>query len=280
MDEFSPKTRADFENALKQIIQEVALLGLERGGFFEKAAFYGGTALRLLHGLPRFSEDLDFTLFRPEPKFDLSGYFRAVETEQAAYGFEAKIGAKAKTKDTEIDSAFIRAETRIHPLRVRIPGAFSGGFQKGQQVQIKFEVDTHPALGFQSELRALLNPTSFEVVTLALPDLFAGKMHAVLFRACRNRAKGRDFYDLLLYLKHSVPLRLEYLKEKMIQGGKWSPSQPFEREDVIGAFKERIKKIDFEQAVADVLPFIQDRESLKVWKTAFFDQVIDQLKTV
>lgn len=276
--DFAPRADSEFVYALKQIMQEVALLGLERGGFFEKAAFYGGTALRLLHGLPRFSEDLDFTLFRPEPKFDLSHYFNSLERELEAHGFETKILAVKKTEDSSVDSAFIKAETRIHLLKIKTPHEIASRFQKRQLMQIKFEVDVDPATHFESEPRALLNPSSFEIISLKLSDLFAGKMHATLYRNWKSRVKGRDFYDLLWDLKHSIPIRLDYLKEKMVQGGSWKRADMLGREQVIELFKRRIERVDFEQAKADVAPFIQDLGELKPWKKEFFNQVIDQLK--
>ncbi len=65
----------DRKNAMKEIMQEIVLCGLSRAGFFKKAAFYGGTALRIFYGLDRFSEDLDFSLETADPAFDLSAYF-------------------------------------------------------------------------------------------------------------------------------------------------------------------------------------------------------------
>jgi predicted nucleotidyltransferase component of viral defense system len=280
IEEFKPETAADFENALKQVIQEVALLGLERGHFFEKAAFYGGTALRILYGLPRFSEDLDFTLFQADPKFNLSSYFHSIEKELSAYGLDSKIELKKKTRDSEVDSAFIKAETRIYLIKVKVPEVLLKGLHRGKLTEIKFEVDTDPAVNFEAESRALLSPTSFQVVTLRAPDLFAGKMHALLFRGWKNRVKGRDFFDLIWYLKHGHSLRAVYLKEKMVQGGQWDRSVPLGRSEIIQLFKEKIGATDFEQAKRDVLPFVEEHESLKVWSAAFFGQIIEQLKVV
>jgi predicted nucleotidyltransferase component of viral defense system len=282
--EFAPKTEAEFENALKQVIQEVALLGLERGRFFEKAAFYGGTALRILYGLPRFSEDLDFTLFRPDPQFDLSAYFQSLERELKAYGLQSRIEAKKKSKDSDVDSAFIKSETKIHFLKVEAPDQILRGMHKEKLTEIRFEVDTAPATNFQVESRVLLSPTSFQIISLKVPDLFAGKMHALLFRSWKRRVKGRDFFDLIWYLKHAHSLRADYLKEKMVQGGQWSVVNPLGKEEVIELFKKKLLNVDFDQARQDVMPFISrtesDREALKLWNPDFFAQIIEGLKVI
>ena len=212
-------TPGDAENALKEIIQAVALLGLHRANFFEKAAFYGGTSLRVLYGLPRYSEDLDFTLFKKDPGFSLAPYFSAVERELAAYGFQVDVERIEKTAKSDVDSAFIKAATKIHFLKIEPLKRFEPKAQSNAKLKIKFEVDTDPAIHFESEARYLLAPTSFPVVSLKKPDLFAGKLHALLYRRWKSRVKGRDFYDYVWYLKNAVPARLRYLREKAVRAG-------------------------------------------------------------
>src|SRR5579862_5943615 len=102
----------DYINALKEIFQEIALLGLWRSKFYERAAFYGGTALRILHGLDRFSEDLDFTLLKGNKNFDLTPYNQAVIDELRAFGFEVSINVRNKNIESNIKSAFIKASTK------------------------------------------------------------------------------------------------------------------------------------------------------------------------
>lgn len=270
-------TAADAENALKELIQEIALLGLHRANFFEKAAFYGGTALRVLYALPRYSEDLDFTLFKPNRGFSLAPYFSAVEKELEAYGFQVKVEPVVKAAKSEIESAFIKANTKIHLLKIEPLKNFESAAHKDQKLQIKFEVDTEPAVQFQFETRYLLQPTSFPVISLKKPDLFAGKLHALLYRKWKNRIKGRDFYDYVWYLKNSIPARLSYLREKAVQSGHIRPGGLAGLKDLKEALFARFAAVDFENAKADIRPFIKDPAELDVWSRDFFTQITEKL---
>jgi predicted nucleotidyltransferase component of viral defense system len=250
---------------------------LHRANFFEKAAFYGGTSLRVLYALPRYSEDLDFTLFKPDRGFSLTPYFSAVEKELAAYGFQVKIESATKATKTEVESAFIKANTKIHLLKIEPLKPFEAKANREQKLQIKFEVDTDPAVNFQFETRYLIQPTSFPVISLKKPDLFAGKLHALLFRQWKNRIKGRDFYDYIWYLKNSIPVRLPYLREKAIQSGHISSTGLATLSDLKDALYKRFASIDFESAKADVRPFIKDPKELDHWNREFFDQITERL---
>ena len=185
--------------ALREILQEIALLGLWRSRFFEKAAFYGGTALRILYGLDRYSEDLDFSLLKPTAEFDLSRYCSALEKEIRSFGFEATVTGKTKSAQSTIQSAFLKADTLKHLLVINTTESLIRNIPPGQVLKIKIEVDTDPPPGFDTETRFLLQPISFSVRAFSLPDMFAGKMHAVLCRGWKGRVKGRDWYDLVWY---------------------------------------------------------------------------------
>ncbi|MBL7542651.1 MAG: nucleotidyl transferase AbiEii/AbiGii toxin family protein [Bdellovibrionaceae bacterium] len=276
--QYKISTSADAENALKEIIQEIALLGLHRANFFEKAAFYGGTALRILYSLPRYSEDLDFTLFQPDKNYSLSPYLSAIEKELNAYGFEVNVETVDKKIKSDIESAFIKANTKIHLMKIKTMKAFEQKAQSTSKLQIKFEVDTDPSTGFAVEARYLLKPTSFPVISLKKPDLFAGKIHALLYRKWKNRVKGRDFYDYIWYLKNDIPVRLKYLQEKAEQSGHASPSDL----QTVGQLKEAIYKrmdtVDFENAKEDVRPFIKDPSELEFWNKDFFKQITEKIR--
>lgn len=275
---YSLNTRKDHENALKEIVQEIALLGLQRANFFEKAAFYGGTALRILHGLPRFSEDLDFTLHKPDEKFKLRPYFSAVERELTAYGFEVEISEIKKSKKTEIESAFIKANTETHLLKIQSLQQFSSRPHANESLQIKFEVDTDPAPAFQRETKYLLLPVTFPVLALKKPDLFAGKIHALLFRNWKHRIKGRDFYDFIWFLATNTPVQLEYLRAKALQSGHLGPKDLKSAEDLRKLLRERFKAVDFAKAKNDVLPFIKDPRELDAWSLKFFTSLTKTLE--
>jgi predicted nucleotidyltransferase component of viral defense system len=267
----------DAENALKEIIQEIALLGLQRSNFFEKAAFYGGTALRVLYSLPRFSEDLDFTLYKPDKTFSLNPYFSAVKTELNAYGFHVEVETIDKKIKSDVESAFIKANTKMHLLKIKTTSIYSEKIQADAKLQIKFEVDTDPAVNFGHETRYLLQPTSFPVTCLTKPDLFAGKLHALLFRKWKNRIKGRDFYDYVWYLKTKTPVRLDYLREKAVQSGHIKPDELKDLGALKTLLSHRFASIDFSKAREDVLPFIKDSSELKLWSHDFFSQITEQL---
>lgn len=272
------QTPNEATNALKEIIQEIALLGLHRANFFEKAAFYGGTALRVLYALPRFSEDLDFTLFKIDPDFSLAPYFSSVERELAAYGFKVEVEGVDKNVKSEVESAFIKANSKIHFLKIESLKSFEGKIQSNAKLQIKFEVDMDPSTDFHFETRYLLRPTSFPVVSLKRPDLFAGKLHALLYRNWKKRIKGRDFYDYVWYLKNSVPVRLSYLREKAVQSGHATSADLQTVEHLRDALVKRFSTIEFEQAKDDIRPFIKDQRDLKVWSKEFFEQITEGIQ--
>jgi hypothetical protein len=273
-------TEADLINALKEIFQEIALLGLYQGGFFEKAAFYGGTALRILHGLPRFSEDLDFTLLEKNEHFNLEQYFSSIVDEFEALGITIDISQKVK-KDfkSNIASAFLKNGTSIHTLHIQTNdiGDILDGVHSGKKLKIKFEVDTNPPLKFQTESKTLLLPKTFNVITMTLPNLYAGKMHAVLCRKWASRVKGRDWYDFEWYVKKNTPLNLEHLQERMYESG------DLEKDTSLNAklFKElmykRIDELDVDGAIKEVSPFIKDKSGFDFWSRDYFKLLTDRV---
>ena len=217
---------ARLRNALKEIIQEVCLLGLWRSKFFQHAAFYGGTALRILYGLDRFSEDFDFSLLTPRSDFDLEPHLNAIEAELSGMDFNVEIGKKPKTVETAVESAFIKASTQEQFLKIEVPREISERIAKNDWIKVKLEVDTDPPSGFETEAKTLLQPIAFSVNSYKLPDLFAGKIHAVLRRAWQSgRIKGRDYYDFVWYVGRSTPVRLNHLEQRLRQSNAWISSE-------------------------------------------------------
>lgn len=264
-----------YYQALREVMQEIALAGLYRGGFFNKAAFYGGTALRIFHGLERFSEDLDFSLLSKDPNFSLDSYFNAINTEFKALGIAVDIKAKQKTNKTAIESAFLKSDTRIHELRIE--GMYQQSWNSNRPIKIKFEVDTQPPLGFKTEEKLLLQPFSFYVKCFKTGDLFAGKLHALLFRSWKNRVKGRDWYDFEWYVRHGHSVHLEHFLIRAHESGQLTSYEAIDIDEVKSLLHQRIDQIDFEQAKMDVQPFLKATETLELWTPGYFHELMYKL---
>lgn len=275
--EYNPKNKNEAQSALREIMQEVALAGLYRGGFFEKAAFYGGTALRIFHGLDRFSEDLDFSLLESDPDFSLDKYLDAIQNEFQALGMQVSIKEKKKVKNTHIDSAFLKSETIWKELVLEgiIP---QSGLSQQAHIKIKIEVDTLPPLGFETEEKLLLRPFSFYVKCFTLPYLFAGKMHALLFRKWKENVKGRDWYDFEWYVKKGVVMNLKHFIERAHGSGDLDQAKLTEQQ-FRKLLTDRINSVDIEKVKADVVRFIPDGNKLDIWSKKYFNDLSAHLKS-
>jgi len=270
----------DSLRALREVMQEIALLGLWRSKFFEKAAFYGGTALRVLYGLDRFSEDLDFSLLEKSKRFDLAVYSEALKKELASFGFVVEIESRAKPAGTAIQSTFLKADTRTQMITVEFDRGLVQQVPRNQVLKIKLEIDTDPPSGFSTETRYLLRPVPFAVRTFRLSDLFAGKMHAVLCREWKSRVKGRDWYDLVWFAAHHPELRISHLEQRMRQTGHWAGPTPMKAEDLRDLITRRIGSVDIDQIRKEVEPFVTDAASLAIWSKDFFLDVASRIKIV
>lgn len=272
LEEYKPQNNAEMQQALREIMQEIALAGLQRSRFFEVAAFYGGTALRIFHGLDRFSEDLDFSLLAVNPDFTLQPYLDGMKREFAALGIEVSVTKKEKTKQANVDSAFLKSDTAWQEITLKgiIPQEKLDKINAG--IRIKLEVDKKPPPGFQTEEKLLVKPFSFYTKCYQLPDLFAGKMHALLFRKWGNRVKGRDWYDMEWYIRKSVPLNLEHLAVRAKDSGNWE-SGTMKKEDFFKLLDDRIASVSMEQVKEDILPFIKDYTKLDIWSATYFRDI-------
>lgn len=278
LERYSCHTEQDYLNALKEIFQEIALLGLWRAKFYEKAAFYGGSALRILYGLDRFSEDLDFTLLAPNKQFDLSFYNNAVANELNAFGFDVRVESKHKTKESNIESAFIKADSKKQFLIIETPASLIKRLHTMHTIKIKMEIDIYPPGKFNTEVKTLLQPIPFTVKTLSLPDLFAGKIHALLCRPWTQRVKGRDWYDFVWYIARHTSVNLVHLKERLVQSGAWQKKEKFTKEALLDLLIAKIQQTNFELAKKDVLPFLNDAESIALWSVDFFLMLLNAIK--
>lgn len=271
------KSKISEQTKIREILQQTALLGLERQGFFEKAAFYGGTALRILFGLDRFSEDLDFTLLRPNENFDFSPFLEGMRKELLSFGFNMEVTKKVKSIETSIVSAFMKMNTIELYLAIGEESK-AKSIIHNEKVQIKLEVDINPPPHVRFENRLVLNPVTFYVLTLHKSDLFAGKMSALLYRAWKGRVKGRDWYDLIWYIQNKVPLSLSYLEACMKQAGNLEPNNSLNSHKLMEMLNAKIQSIDWESAKADMRSFISDPHRLDIWSPQFFSGLINHLQ--
>lgn len=257
-------TEQQMRNAIFEVNQQVILAGLYNGGFFDVAAFYGGTCLRIFHNLQRFSEDMDFSLLAPDDNFDFTRYFQPIIDEFAVVGRDVEIKKKDKKSFGKVESAFLKDNTDVYNI----------SFMTDKSVKIKIEVDTNPLLNFRTEQKLLLQPHSFMTRCFALPDLFAGKMHALVYRAWKNRVKGRDWYDFEWYVRHNIPLGFTHLVERVLQFN----NEEIERETFIALLKEKLASANMNQVKSDVLPFVKNPKELDIWSNDYFIRLVDMIR--
>lgn len=257
-------TELQKRNAIFEVNQQIILSGLYNGGFFNEAAFYGGTCLRIFHGLHRFSEDMDFSLLAPNENFDFTHYFQPIIDQFAMMGREVEIRKKDKKNFGKVESAFLKDNTDVYDIT----------FQTEKSIKIKIEVDTQPPLKFQTEQKLLLLPQSFMTRCFTLPALFAGKMHALVYRAWKNRVKGRDWYDFEWYVRHNVPLDFTHLCERTLQLN----HEELDKETFLQKLNERLATADMNQIKADVLPFVRNPKELDIWSNDYFMELAKMIR--
>lgn len=270
-------TKDDYRNALQEMIQEIALEGLARAKFFEKAAFYGGTCLRILHQLDRFSEDLDFSLLEPDPGFKLEPYLKSVELHLKSYGFDIAILKKEKTRESAVLSAFLKANTLENFIRIGLSDQDRRRVHVDENIKIKLEIDTDPPLGFSTEMVEMHTPGLYYVKSYSLPDLFAGKMSAVLARTWQGRTKGRDWYDLIWYVAKKIPLHLNHLENRLKQARFIEKNLILSPEAFSKLYVERVEKLDVSAAKADVVTFIRNPQILELWSQSYFTSLLSKM---
>jgi len=273
---YKPQNEEEILAALREIMQEITLAGLSRTDFFEKAAFYGGTALRIFYGLDRYSEDLDFSILKPDSNFSIEPYFKAVIDEFKSLGLTVSIKEKKKTKKTAIDSAFLKAETIWQEI-VLEDIIKETGVRSNKTLKIKIEVDRQPPLNFKTEEKLLLRPFSFYVKCFTKPSLFAGKMHALLFRKWKNRVKGRDWYDLEWYIKKGIPLDVNHFLARTKDTNDWQDDR-ISNEQIIELFDTKIKSVSFSSIKEDVVRLIKNDDVLNIWSPEYFKDLIEKIK--
>lgn len=276
IEEYNPKNEEETLAAMREIMQEIALAALSRTDFFKKVAFYGGTALRIFHGLDRYSEDLDFSLLEADSEFSLAPYFSVIKEEFESLGIRVSLREKEKHIRTQIESAFLKTETIWQELVVE-EIVKQHGISSNKSVKIKIEIDRMPPLGFQTEEKLLIRPFSFYVNCFSLPSLFAGKLHALLFRKWKKRVKGRDWYDVEWYIRKGIPLNIKHFLNRAIETKDWKEST-INQDDILHLLKEKINSISINAIKDDVRRFIPNDDRLKIWSETYFEDLIQCIK--
>ena len=262
---YPQQTEKQQHNARIEVAQQIVLAGLARSDFFNKAAFCGGTCLRIFHNLQRFSEDMDFSLLQMDEAFAWETYFPYIEREFEALGRAVTITKKDKRSFGKVESAFLKDNTEVVNLQ----------FQTEKSLKIKIEVDTYPPLGFTTEQRLLFQPYPFYTRCIVPSDLFAGKIHALLFRQWKSRVKGRDWYDFEWYIRNNVPLHFEHLQERVRQCN----NIDLTKEQFIEMLRNKIVSTDISDVRADVEPFlIGNPHDLDIWSNDYFLQIANMIR--
>ena len=187
--------------------------------------------------------------------------------EFEALGIEVSLNKKSKSNETNIESAFLKNDTSIHTLNIEAKGLED--IHNGRRIKIKLEVDTNPPLKFQTESKTLLLPMTFNIRTMTLPNLYAGKMHALLFRNWKTRVKGRDWFDFEWYVKNNIPLNLDHLCQRMKENGNFN-KDILTKEEFVKLLHDKIDTLDIKQAINEVKGFVKDARIFDFWSKDYF----------
>jgi len=271
LEEYHANGALEEENALKEIIQEIMLFSLWRSDFFEIAAFQGGTSLRILHDLPRFSEDMDFILQTPDSKFSWQPFLEKMTDTFREFGIEPEALDKSRM-DQRIKKALIKDTSIANQLNLSFMDDLNG-----RKLKIKLEIDCNPPDGSGFEYTYLDYPVDFEVCHQDLNSNFALKIHALL---CRKYLKGRDWYDFNWYVAYDIKPNLLLLQNALNQYGPWQNQNITINNDwLVKALREKIESIDWKKAIIDVEQFIKviEHKSLSLWSKRFFMSKLKKL---
>ena len=272
LDSYKATGPVEEEQATREILQEVALYALWRAGFFEVAAFQGGTSLRILHGLPRFSEDLDFILKEPDPDFDWNTYLEKMSGGLQEFGLQSEALDKSRM-DQRVKKALLKDNSVSNQLDL----AFYRG-HKDKKLTIKLEIDVTPPEGSGYDYSYLDFPLDFEVCHQDLSSNLSLKIHALL---CRPWLKGRDWYDFNWYVKQGVQPNFTHLQGALYQYGPWEgQTLTIDKDWLISTLLEKVATVNWAEAAEDVARFLTaaERQSLKLWSERFFNKKVEDLR--
>lgn len=269
---YKPSNKLEELNAIKEIIQEISLYAMNRRGFFKKAAFQGGTCLRIVHGLPRFSEDLDFIAIERGDEFEWQSYIEEIQYEFSQYDLNLNVKDRSKASDS-VKKDFLKEDSFGKVLQLK----YDRNRSDPQVLLIKLEIDTNPPIGSGFENQIVDFPIPFSVVTQDMPSLFAGKLHAIL---CRKYVKGRDWFDFIWYVSRTTEINLLFLQHALYQYGPWAKQElVIDKIWIKDQLQEKIDSLEWQDVVQDVINFIRpkDQHALDNWGKDFFTKYVERL---
>ncbi len=273
---YNPETIVDIKNAMKEVLQDIILSGLAKSDFFKYVAFYGGTSLRIFRGLPRFSENLDFTLIEEKNDFKLNDYFSFVKKELDSLFIKYEINDKTKNIITSVESSYFKFNLK-ELFEMTYP-SYVNKIISNEILSIKVEVEKNFFIGGKVETKLLTFPSFIQVKTFTIETLFSSKLIAILNRKWAKRIKGRDFYDYLFYVSKNTKINFEFLKNGLIKFG-----YEIDKEYDINSLKKdlikRFNEVDFENAKKDVLSFIKPNDPfINAFDNSIFTNTVDLLE--
>ncbi len=276
----APYQKNDFlpkEDAFREVAQQILLASLAQTDFFDHAAFYGGTCLRIFYGLDRYSEDLDFGVLEDNQAFSLTDYLPSVEERFASLGLGMKASVRNKSATTNVESAYLDGPARDILVELFPQDEDVAKIVFNQRIKIKFEVSKNYISGATHEYKTLHLPFFSRVHCYDESSLFAGKIAAVLTRNWKNRVKGRDYYDFAFYVIRKAGINFPYLRSQLINDGFLNETQAFGMDELKAALRAKIESVDFDKAKIDVRPFLKDSSVLDCWSKDYFVSLIDLL---
>ncbi len=264
-DEYAPGNAMEQENMLKETMQHYILASLSKHGLFSEAVFHGGTCLRIVHGMQRFSEDLDFLLKKPDTAFKWGKYVAGVQRDCRTEGIEFEIVDRERS-EAAVRKTFLKTDSIGSLLYFQLPF----GRHRQHKIRIKLEIDTKPPAGSSFETAYLMFPRPEPLTIQTMESGFALKIHALL---CRPYVKGRDWFDFLWYVARKVTPDLNLLANALDQQGPWSGMRPDVTYNwLTESVTSRIKQIDWMQARDDVQRFLplSEQAALRNWEQEMF----------
>lgn len=260
------------KNVIKQIMQEIVLCSLGRTDFFDKAAFNGGTALRIFHGLTRFSEDLDFSVDKEKNSlFSIGSYKLTIDNEMESLGIPAEFFVD--TDMSTVQRGYIRGNCREVFRAFGIEEQVIAKVASNEVLKIKIEADTTPLDAASFEHKFLLKPYPSEIRVYDRGSLFAGKINAILTRQWKSRVKGRDLYDFIFYVSEGYPINYAHLTSRLISAGVLEDGDFMDEKHLKEKLVDKFSSIDMYKAKRDVEPFVEDARSIDIWSNNFFVEI-------